>query len=100
VTRLRASQDVQTEVAASFGSFVVLLGEHGADQADQAAAVGKIPTTSVRRRISRLRLLGVVAPDLPPDLAWEDGERQAAPLLLHREPIDEEAQVRGRSGTR
>ena len=28
-------QDVEAEVAACFGPFVVLLGQHGADQADQ-----------------------------------------------------------------
>jgi hypothetical protein len=33
----------------------VLFGQHCADQADQGVAVGKMPSTSVRRRISRLR---------------------------------------------
>ena len=37
--------------------------------------LGKIPTTSVRRRISRFsRLVGVVGPDLAPDLLGERGE--------------------------
>jgi len=36
---------------------------------------GKIPTTSVRRRISRLRRsLGLLDPDLAPDLFGEGGE--------------------------
>jgi hypothetical protein len=34
-------QDFETEVASPFGPFVVLLGEHGADEADQGAAVGE-----------------------------------------------------------
>jgi hypothetical protein len=40
--------------AASFSPFVVLLSQDGADEADQGVAAGKILTTSVRRRISRL----------------------------------------------
>ena len=48
------AQDVQAEVAPGFGPFVVLFGQHGADEADQGVAVGKMPTTSVRRRISLL----------------------------------------------
>jgi hypothetical protein len=48
-------EDVEAEVAAAFGPFVVLFGEDGADQADEGVAVGEMPTTSVRRRISRLR---------------------------------------------
>jgi len=35
---------------------------------------GKIPTTSVRRRISRLSRFAGVAPDLAPDLLGEVGE--------------------------
>ena len=41
-------------MAAHFGPFVVLLGQHRADQADQGVTAGKIPARSVRRRISRL----------------------------------------------
>jgi len=33
-----------------------LFGEDGADEADDCLAVGKIPTESVRRRISRFSL--------------------------------------------
>jgi hypothetical protein len=36
-----AGQDVEAEVAAAFGPFVVLLGQDGADEADEGAAVGK-----------------------------------------------------------
>ena len=40
---------------------VVLLGQDRADQADDRVRSGKIPTTSVRRRISRLsRWLGLL----------------------------------------
>ena len=45
----------EAEVAALFGPLVVLLGQDGPDEADDRVAVGKDPTTSVRRRISRLR---------------------------------------------
>jgi hypothetical protein len=48
--RLRMSR---ADVAAAFGPFVVLFGEDCADEADQRIAVVKMPTTSVRRRISR-----------------------------------------------
>jgi hypothetical protein len=36
-------QDVEAEVAASFGPLVVLLGQHGADEADQGVAAGEDP---------------------------------------------------------
>ena len=49
-----AGEDVEAEVAAAFGPLVVLLGQDGADEPDDGCAVGEIPTTSVRRRISRL----------------------------------------------
>src|SRR4051794_33994507 len=37
---------------------------------------GKMTTTSVRRRISRLSRYGVVRPDLAPQVPGERGERQ------------------------
>jgi hypothetical protein len=36
-------EDVEAEVAAAFGPFVVLLGQDGADEADQRLAVGEDP---------------------------------------------------------
>jgi hypothetical protein len=36
-----AGQDVEAEVAAAFGPFVVLFGEDGADQSDEGVAVGE-----------------------------------------------------------
>ena len=38
-----------------FGPLVGLLGQYGADEADMASRLGKLPTGSVRRRISLLR---------------------------------------------
>ncbi len=34
-------EDVEAEVAAAFGPFVVLLGQDGADEADQGVSVGE-----------------------------------------------------------
>ena len=48
------AEDVEAEVAPGLGPFVVLFGQHRPDEADQGARSGKIPTTSVRRRISLL----------------------------------------------
>ena len=36
-----AGEDVEAEVAADFDPFVVLFGEHGADEADEGGAVGE-----------------------------------------------------------
>jgi hypothetical protein len=41
VVGLGFAEDVETEVAARFGPFVVLFGQHGADEADQGGAVGE-----------------------------------------------------------
>ena len=35
------AEDVEAEVAAGFGPFVVLFGQHGADQANEGVAVGE-----------------------------------------------------------
>jgi len=35
------ADDVEAEVAAGFDPFVVLFGQHGADEADQGGAVGE-----------------------------------------------------------
>jgi hypothetical protein len=47
-----AFEHVGVQAAALLGPLVGLLGEHCADQAQDRVAVRKIPTTSVRRRIS------------------------------------------------
>jgi len=36
-----AGQDVESEVAAAFGPFVVLLGQDGAEESDDAGSVGE-----------------------------------------------------------
>jgi hypothetical protein len=36
-----AGEDVEAEVAAAFGPFVVLFGQDGADEADEGVAVGE-----------------------------------------------------------
>jgi hypothetical protein len=38
-----ASEDVESEVAAAFGPFVVLLGQDGADEPGDARTVGEDP---------------------------------------------------------
>jgi hypothetical protein len=38
---LGSGEDVEPEVAAAFGAFVVLLGEDGADEADDRVPVGE-----------------------------------------------------------
>ncbi len=41
--RRALARDLQAEVTALFDPFVVLLGEYGADEADDGAAVGEDP---------------------------------------------------------
>jgi hypothetical protein len=48
------SEQFEAHVAAAFGPLVVLFGQDRADQSDQGRPAGKMPTTSVRRRISLL----------------------------------------------
>jgi hypothetical protein len=43
---MQPGEDVEAEVAAAFGPFVVLLGQHGADEADQGIAAGEDPDGS------------------------------------------------------
>ena len=43
VDGLGAGEDVESEVAAAFGPFVVLLGQDGADEADDGGPVGEDP---------------------------------------------------------
>src|SRR3954447_23921150 len=59
----------EAEVAAALGPFLVLLGEHGADQADEGVAVGKVADhVGAPADLAIEPLGGVVAPDLPLDL--------------------------------
>ena len=43
VDGLGAGEDVESEVAAAFGPFVVLFGQDGADEPDDAGPVGEDP---------------------------------------------------------
>jgi hypothetical protein len=61
VDGLGAGEDVESEVAAAFGPFVVLFGQDGADESDDAGPVGEDPDDAGARRISRLsRSLGLL----------------------------------------
>src|SRR5918998_6010793 len=70
-----AGQDVEAEVAASFGPLVVLLSEDGADQADQGVAVGEDPDdVGAATDLTVQPFAGIVRPDLAPQLLREAGE--------------------------
>jgi hypothetical protein len=72
---LGAGEDVESEVAAAFGPFVVLFGEDGADKADDRATVGEYADdVGAAADLSVEPLVGVVGPDLAPDLFGEGGE--------------------------
>ena len=72
-----SGEGVEAEVAASFGPFVVLLGEDGAHEADQGVAVGEdADDVGAPPDFAVEAFLGVVRPDLAPDVAGEHGERQ------------------------
>ena len=66
-----AGEDVEAEVAAAFDPFVVLFGQDRADQADQRVAVGEdADDVGAAADLPVEAFLGVVGPDLAPDLAW------------------------------
>src|SRR5688572_19861298 len=68
-------QDLQSHVAAAFGPFVGLFGQDCADEADDGGAVGEDPDdVGAAADLFVESFLGVVRPDLPPDLAGEGGE--------------------------
>src|SRR6266516_4737535 len=63
-------EDFQSHVAAGFGPFVVLLGQDGADEADDGAAAGEdVDDVGAAADFLVEAFLGVVGPDLAPDLA-------------------------------
>lgn len=70
-----AGKDVQADVAAHLGPFVVLLGQHGADQADEGFTAGEDPDdVGAAADLSVEPLLRVVAPDLPgTQSGWRPG---------------------------
>ena len=70
-------EDVEADVAAHLGPFVVLLGQDGADEADQGVAAGEDPDdVGAAADLPVQPLLRVVGPDLPPDRLRERGEGQ------------------------
>ena len=70
-------QDVEGEVAASFGPFIVLFGQDGADQAGHGGAVGEDPEDGgAAPDFAVEAFVGVVRPDLTPDLPRDSGERE------------------------
>jgi hypothetical protein len=70
-------EDFQAHIPAGLGPFVVLLGQHSADQADDRAAAGEdADHIGAPADLLVQPLLRVAAPDLPPDLAGEGGEGQ------------------------
>ena len=72
-----AGEDVQAEVAAAFGPFVVLLGQDGADEADQGVPAGEDPDhVGAAADFPVQPFLRVVAPDLAPEFFGEAGEGQ------------------------
>ena len=63
-----SGEDVEAEVAAAFGPFVVLFGQDGADEADDGVAVGEDPDdVGAAADLAVEPLVGVVRPDLPPE---------------------------------
>ncbi len=74
--RLGSGEDVEPEVAAALGSFVVLLGQDGADEADDRVPVGEdADHVGAAADLLVEPFVGVVRPDLPPDLLRERGEK-------------------------
>ena len=72
-----SSEDVEAEVAAPFGPFVGLLGEHGADEADDRVAVREdADAVGAAADLPVEALVRVVGPDLLPEPFGEPGERE------------------------
>ena len=74
VDGLGAGEDVESEVSASFGPFVVLFGQDSAHEPDDAGAVGEdADDVGASADLAVESLVGVVG-DLSPDLFGERGE--------------------------
>ena len=64
-----AAEDFETEVAAAFGPFVGLLGQDGADEANDGIPVREDPDhVGAASDLPVEPLGGVVGPDLPPHI--------------------------------
>ena len=73
----RAFENLQAHVAALLDPLVGLLHQHRADQPDDGVTLGKDPDhVGVPADLPVALFLGVVRPDLPPDLAREATEGQ------------------------
>ena len=69
---LAGGEDFRAHIAAGLGPFIVLLGQHGADQAgDGVAAREDADHVGPPADLLVEPLLRIVGPDLPPDLAGE-----------------------------
>ena len=72
---LCSGQDVKAEVAAAFGPFVVLFGQDGAGEADDAVAVGEdADDVGAASDLAVEPFVGVVGPNLSPEFFGEGGE--------------------------
>lgn len=72
-----AGEEVEAEVAASFGPFVVLLGQDSADEADQGVTAGEDPhDVGPAAYFPVQALLRIVGPDLAPEFFRERCECQ------------------------
>ncbi len=72
-----SGEDLEAQVAPSFDPFVVLFGEDGSDEADDRGAVGEdAHDVGSASYLSVEAFLGVVGPDLAPELPRKGGEPQ------------------------
>jgi len=77
VDGLGPGEDVDTEVAAAFGPFIVLLGQDGAHEPDDSGPVWEDPDhVGAAADLAVETFVGVVGPDLAPDLLGERRERE------------------------
>lgn len=74
---LAAGEDLEAEISAAFGPFIVLLGQYGAHQAGDRVAVGEDPDhVGTAANLFVQPFVGVVRPDLGPHVLREAGEGQ------------------------
>ena len=73
----RPLEDLQSEIAATFDPLVVLLGEHRADESDQGVAVREdADDVGAPTDLPVQAFLGIIRPDLAPQLLRKTGERE------------------------
>ena len=72
-----SGQDVQSEVAAAFGPFVVLFGQDRSDEADDGVSAGEdADNVCAPADFAVEAFVGIIRPDLAPQFAGEGGEGQ------------------------